>query len=82
MNNLDENTKLVYLELISKYKKQVIDKKELSNELGISVSCINYRMSKGVSLPPYNKGDGSCGRIGFTIINVAKHLVQNNIKLI
>ena len=81
MNNLDEKTKFVYQELNNKYKKQVLDKKELSNELGISVSCINYRISKGVSLPPYNKGAGSCGRIGFTILNVAKYLVQQNIQL-
>ena len=82
MKEINEPIKLVYQELVSKYRKQSIDKKELSIELGISVSCINYRLSMNSGLPCYNKSKGKCGRITFSIVNVAHFLVENNIKTV
>lgn len=76
-----EQIELLYHTLLAKYKKLVLNKKELSVELGISVSCINYRIINGLGLPEYKKGSGKCGRIGFPIINVARFTVENNIKV-
>lgn len=76
-----EQIELLYHTLLAKYKKLVLNKKELSIELGISVSCINYRIINGLGLPAYKKGSGKCGRIGFPIINVAGFIVENNIKV-
>lgn len=76
-----EQIELLYHTLLAKYRKLVLDKKELSIELGISVSCINYRIIKGLGLPSYKKGSGKCGRIGFPIISVSRFIVENNIKV-
>ena len=76
-----EQIELMYHTLLAKYKKLLLNKKELSNEFGISVSCINYRIINGLGLPSYKKGSGKCGRIGFPIINVARFIIENNIKV-
>lgn len=79
--NKTEQIQLVYMTLFNKYKKQVINKKELAQELGISESCINYRMSISTGLPSYIKGSGECGKVGFSLICVAEFIVENNIKV-
>lgn len=76
-----EQIELLYHTLLAKYRKLVLDKKELSLELGISVSCINYRIINGLDLPSYIKGSGKSGRVRFPIINVARYIVENNIKV-
>lgn len=84
---MDELTKIIYEELLKKYNKQAINKKELAVELGISVSSINQFLKKGINLPEYKKNEvvkvGSknsdkddSGRISFPLFGVAKHLTK------
>lgn len=80
---MDERTQLIYQALNQKYKKQALDKKELSQELGISVSTINYYLSRGISLPDYKKLGGKIvggngGRVLFPISEVARYLAATN----
>jgi transcriptional antiterminator len=80
---MDEKTQVIYQALSQKYKKQALDKKELSQELGISVSTVNYYLAKGRSLPNYKKlsGEnqgGNGGRILFPISEVAKYLAETS----
>lgn len=76
-----EITELIYNTLLQKYKTQALDKHELASELHISVSCVNKRIMQGYGLPDYKKGNGKCGRIRFPIINVAKFIAENNIRV-
>ncbi len=80
---MDEKTQIIYQMLSQKYKKQTLDKKELSQELGISVSTINYYLSKGRSLPNYKKfggknQSGNGGRVLFPVSEIAKYLAEIN----
>lgn len=88
MNNLDYKPKhsktaerrkyfseIRYQRLVEKYNKSVLTKKELSEELGISVSSINSYIVKGTGIPQYTKiGTGTKGRVLFPIENVVEFL--------
>ena len=57
--------------LKTKYKKLMLSKKELAQELGISESTINLYISKNTNLPDYKKmADGKNSRVMFPLINI------------
>ena len=69
-NYIDES---IYQDLLNRYKKLALNKKELAKELGVSVSSINNCIAQCKGLPDYKKcGDAKNGRILFPIISVAK----------
>ena len=73
--------KLILEDLQSRYKKSTLNKKELSHELGISISSINSYIVKGCGIPEYIKvGKGKGGKILFPVINVVDYL-SNTIKV-
>ena len=80
---MDEKTHIIYQMLSQKYRKQALNKKELSQELGISVSSINYYLSIGINLPEYKKLNsrnigGNGGKVLFPVSEVAKYLAETN----
>jgi len=77
-NYIDE---AIYQDLLNRYNKIAISKKELAHELGVSVSTINNCICQGYGIPEYNKlGNASNARVIFPIIAVAKFL-SNTIKV-
>jgi len=77
-NYIDEG---IYQDLLNRYKKVSLTKKELSNELGVSVSTINNCICQGYGIPEYNKlGNSSNSRVVFPIICVSKFL-SNTVKV-
>ena len=80
---MDDKMQIVYQALSQKYKKLALNKKELSQELGISVSTINYYLSLGRNLSRYKKldgknSDGNGGKVLFPVSEVAKYLSETN----
>lgn len=72
---------LILKNLESRYKKSTLNKKELSHELGVSVSSINNYIVKGTGIPEYIKiGNGKNGTVVFPIVNVVEYL-SNTIKV-
>lgn len=70
-------TKLIYLDLKSRYNKASLTKKELAHELCCSTSSIDLNISKGIGLPNYKKlGNAKNSRVVFNIIDVAEFLSQ------
>ena len=68
-------------DLQSRYKKSTLTKKELSNELSMSLSSINQYISKGIGLPNYLKlGSGVNSRVVFPVVNIVEYL-SNTIKV-
>ena len=76
MNN---TVKELFHALSAKYKKSALNKRELAQEIGCSVSAINYYISKGINLPHYKKfgGNGNGGKVLFPIHEVAVFLTQS-----
>lgn len=65
----------IYIELSQRYNKSTLTKKELSCELGVSVSSINSYIVKGMGIPQYIKvGMGKNGKVLFPIVNVVDYL--------
>lgn len=74
-------SKTIHEDFKSRYNKSTLTKKELANELGISVSSINNYIVKGVGIPEYIKvGTGKNGTVLFPIVNVVDYL-SNTIKV-
>ena len=70
--NLEET---IYQDLVGRYKKSVLTKKELAHELSLSVGTINNLICTGKPLPEYLKvGSAVNGRVLFPIANVASFL--------
>lgn len=68
--------------LKTKYKKLMLSKKELAQELGISESTINLYISKNTNLPDYKKmTDGKNSRVMFPLINVAQFLTKDIVRV-
>lgn len=62
-------------DLQNRYKKSVLNKKELAYELGVSESAINNYICQGVAIPEYRKiGNAKNARVVFPIINIASYL--------
>jgi len=71
----------IYTELTQRYNKATLNKKELSNELGVSVSSINSYIVKGTGIPEYIKvGTGKNGKVLFPVVNVVDYL-SNTIRV-
>lgn len=80
---MEDEMKIIYQTLSHKYNKQALTKKELSRELGISMSSVNHYLSIGKNLPQYKKFDGkeskgNGGKVYFPISEIAKFLVLTN----
>lgn len=77
-----EQFNLYFDSLKSEYKTLMLTKKELSKVLGISESTINSYLSKNINLPDYKKmADGKNSRVMFPLMNVAKYLTENIIRV-
>ena len=74
---MDRHTETLLEYLKSKYKRLSIGKKEMANELNISVSTLNLYISKGSGLPNNKKlGSAKNARVVFNIVDVAQYLTQ------
>lgn len=68
-------------DLKNRYNKITLTKKELAQELNVSVSSINNYIVKGYGIPEYTKiGAANNGTVLFPIICVAEYL-SNTIKV-
>ena len=67
--------KEIYNEMTHRYGKSTLTKKELANELSISINTINSYIVKGINLPNYKKlGNAKNSRVVFPIVEVAKYI--------
>lgn len=74
---METTAKLIYDDLKNRYKRATISKKELANELGVSLSTIDNYIHRGVGIPPYKKlGNSSNARVIFNLVDVANFLAQ------
>lgn len=72
-NSVDKMVELLH----EKYGKSVLTKTETANELGVSISTMTNRMSKGMNLPNYIKPDGPANTaVTFPILDVAEYLTR------
>lgn len=62
---------LIFITLYQKYNKMMLSKKEVANELGISLRTLNRRIEEKSALPSYSKNGGL---ILFPIENLAKYI--------
>ncbi len=68
-------------ELTARYKKSVLSKKELAEEMGIGVSTLNKYLAQGFGCPNYIKMQGAKNsRVLFNIRDVAEFLA-NTVKV-
>ena len=71
----------IHNDLKQRYNKSTLTKKELSNELGVSVSSINSYIVKGTGIPEYIKvGTGKNGKVLFPVVNIVQYL-SNTIRV-
>ena len=71
----------IHQDLKDRYNKSTLTKKELAQELGMSVSSINTYICKGEGIPAYIKvGTALNGKVLFPIVNVVDYL-SNTIKV-
>ena len=69
--------KLIYDDLIARYKRASISKAEMANELGVTVYSIDKYMANGLGVPPYKKlGKAKNAKVVFNIIDVAEFLAD------
>lgn len=75
---MDDKTKIIYDQLVAKYNKVAIGKKELAEELNVSKSTIDNYLMRGYGLPRYRKvGNTRHGRVIFPLVEVAKYLAES-----
>ncbi len=76
MNEKRYFSEQIYTTLQIKYNnKSTLTKKELAQELGMSVSSINTYIGKGEGIPSYIKiGTAKNGKVLFPIVNVVDYL--------
>ncbi len=68
-------SKQIHQDLNDRYNKSTLTKKELADELGMSVSSINTYIGKGEGIPEYIKvGNAKNGKVLFPIVNVVDYL--------
>ncbi|MDM5264562.1 hypothetical protein PF327_10190 [Sulfurovum sp. XTW-4] len=74
---MNQQQKLIYNDLKTRYNKSTLSKSEMANELGISYSTIDGYISKGYGIPNYKKlGTAKNAKVIFNIIDVAEFLSQ------
>lgn len=67
----------LYEYLLQKYKRAVISKPEMANELGISSSTLDLYIAKGTGLPNYKKlGKAKNAKVVFNLLDVADFLTK------
>lgn len=65
----------LYNFLHKKYKKILISKQEMADELGVGKTTMDSYVSKNEGIPPYKKlGTAKNAKVVFNIIDVAKFL--------
>ena len=75
MKNDIEKNLFEYLQ--KKYKRLVISKTEMAEELGISNSTLDLYIAKGTGLPNYKKlGKAKNAKVVFNLLDVADFLSQ------
>jgi len=73
MNN---RTQLIYDDLRTRYKAS-LSKKNLADELDVSISTIDRNIAHNLGLPPYKKlGKSKNAKVIFNIIDVAEFLAD------
>ena len=76
------NSDKIYKELLLKYKRMSISKKELAKELGISQSSFNVRISKREGIPNFKKlGTAKNAKVIFNLLDVAEFLSETKQEL-
>lgn len=79
-NDVDLHRDNLYQYLAKKYKRAVISKSEMADELGISSSTLDLYIAKGTGLPNYKKlGKAKNSKVVFSLFDVADFLT-NTIK--
>ena len=74
---MTDRARLIYDDLRERYGKATLTKKELANELGVSLSTIDNYVSKGYGIPPYRKlGTARNAKVVFNVGDVAKFLSE------
>lgn len=72
--NVEES---ILQDLQNRYKKSVLNKKELANEIGMSVGAINNYICKGYGVPRYKKlGPAKNAPVVFPLVYVANYLSE------
>jgi transposase len=78
---MKEETQNIYEYLLKKYNRATINKKELAQEMNISISTIDSYISSGTGIPKYKKAtNAKNARLLFNIYNVATYLTSNQIE--
>jgi len=76
-SNTEMQIEKLYFYLQKKYKRAVISKSEMAEELGISNSTLDLYIAKGTGLPNYKKlGKAKNAKVVFNLIDVAEFLSQ------
>lgn len=76
-NNIESQREKLYQYLQKKYKRAVISKAEMAEELGISNSTLDLYISKCCGLPNYKKlGKAKNAKVVFNLLDVADFLTQ------
>lgn len=76
-NNTEIQTEKIYLYLSKKYKRAVINKAEMADELGVSNSTLDLYIAKGTGLPNYKKlGKAKNAKVVFNLFDVSDFLAQ------
>lgn len=76
-SNTEMQAEKLYVYLQKKYKRAVISKSEMAEELGISNSTLDLYIAKGTGLPNYKKlGKAKNAKVVFNLIDVAEFLSQ------
>lgn len=68
---MNETAQKLYKELKEKYKRSIISKKELAQELGCTVGAIDQNMKKKNNILPSHKKMSLNGRVFFPLAEVA-----------
>ena len=67
----------IFQDLKDRYKKSVLNKAELANEIGMSIGAINNYICKGYGVPKYKKlGPAKNAPVVFPLIFVANYLSE------
>lgn len=77
MNTMKERRfeKELFEDFTTRYQKSTLTKKELANELGVSVSSINKYIGLGTGIPEYIKiGTARNAKVLFPVVNVVEYL--------
>jgi len=76
-SSLDIQREKLYEYLQKKYKRAVLSKSEMADELGISNSTLDLYIAKGTGLPNYKKlGKAKNAKVVFNLLDVADFLSQ------